>query len=154
MVLAHDKQYSARSEHFHAQDYNPATGLKWDRLDACIAACSIVNDLRAEELYMTKATAKRFSLVPRNPWEEQHKPTGEMTAEKEAAAGGLIRGVSSSSETVARGISSASVGSDSRSDSGRSDSGRSDSGGPVSFRVWQDKVRINFGATFDSLRHF
>ena len=132
-----EKQYSARIEHFSAQDYSSATGLKWDRLDACVAACSI-DDLRSEEIYITKATAKRFSLVPRNPWEDQGKTSGQMTTEqeKEAAAGGLSRGVSSSSESLTRGISSASVGSDS------SDRSSAAGGGPVSFRVWQDKVRL------------
>jgi hypothetical protein len=127
-----ERHYSQRTQSFAAQDYSSMAGLKWDRLDECIAACSVA-DLRLEEISVTKASTKRLSLVPRNPWEENANTDATGDAQE------AMPQVASLSD-LERMASIASQGSNSSTSSSTA------GGGALSFKVWQDKTRSSFKA--------
>ena len=139
---AQEQHFDARSQLFEAQDYSKS-GLKWDRLDECIAACSIAEDLsRSEESFVTKASAKRFAVVPRSPWD------GEASFGGQSGSQDVFRATSQDASRV--GTSSSELERVVAGGSQTSTSSSSSSSNAVatasSYTAWQDKTRASFKA--------
>jgi hypothetical protein len=138
-----EQQFNARSQFFAAQDYSKS-GLKWDRLDECIAACSIAEDLsRSDWSTVTKASAKRFAVVPRNPWQSEasYGGQGNLQDVSRATSRDMSRVAASSSE-LERGISAASQASTSSTSSSCSTAFAT----AASCTAWHEKTRASFKA--------
>jgi hypothetical protein len=137
---AQEQQFNTRSQFFAGQGYSNS-GLKWDRLDECIAACSIADDLsRSDWSTATKASAKRFAVVPRNPWQNDVSSgvQAKFPGASWATSRDMARGASSSSE-LEHGISTSSQASIS------SPSSSSVAIAPTApYTTWQDKTRASF----------
>ena len=139
---AQERHFDARSQLFEAQDYSKS-GLKWDRLDECIAACSIAEDLsRSEESFVTKASAKRFAMVPRSPWDGE-APFGGQNGSQDTfrAPSQDVSRVASSSSELDRVISGAS-----QASTGGTSSSIDAVATAASYTAWQDKTRASFKA--------
>lgn len=145
---AQEQSFNMRSQTFAAQDYSSVAGLKWDRLDECIASCSIADLVNthflslSEVSTMTKASTKRFAVVPRNPWEAGASPSGQNDSQDlpRVSTQDMPRVASGSSE-LERGVSAVSHTSTSSTGSGSAAFVTASS-----YSAWQDRTRASFKA--------